>query len=27
MHLGPGLQRLYESRGYKALEQTYKKEI
>lgn len=27
MHLGPGLQKLYEARGYTALEQTYKKEI
>jgi len=27
MHMGTGLQKLYEARGYKALEQTYKKEI
>lgn len=27
MHMGAGLQKLYEARGYKALEQTYKKEI
>lgn len=27
MHMGAGLQKLYEARGYKALEQTYKKEL
>jgi GNAT superfamily N-acetyltransferase len=27
MHMGQGLAKLYEARGYKALEQTFKKEI
>jgi len=27
MHMGAGLQKLYEARGYKALEQTYKKDL
>lgn len=27
MHMGAGLAKLYEARGYKALEQTYKKNL
>lgn len=27
MHMGAGLQKLYEARGYKALEQIYKKNL